>query len=220
MVSKPSSSMVTPERGAQGQRLQPHVVGLGGTTRIGSSSETALRYALKCAEAEGASVELIAGPLLDLPNYDPSNDHRSPSAQRLIKSLRNADGIIISTPSYHGGMSGMIKNAIDYVEDMRDDSRPYFDDRAVGLIVAAFGAQALGTTLVSLRSMVHALRGWPTPYAAALNSTEKPFENGMPSNDGIAQQLQCVASQTVAFARMKMAQDEIQPEAQRPASTR
>ena len=148
----------------------------------------------------GATTELIVGPLLDLPMYDPSDEHRSPSARRLVQSLRRADGIVIATPAYHGGMSGVIKNALDYVEDMRADQRPYFDGRAVGIVVSAFGAQALGTTLVGVRSVVHALRGWPTPFAAALNSQNRPFENGMPSNAEVAGQLETVARQVYGFA--------------------
>ena len=180
-----------------------HIVGIGGTTRIGSSSETALRYVLSECKALGATTELISGPLLDLPMYDPSDDHRSPSARRLVQSLRNADGIIVSSPSYHGALSGVIKNALDYVEDMRDDPRPYFDGRAVGIVVTAFGAQGLGTTLVGLRSIIHALRGWPTPYAAAINSQEKPFANGRPANAEVESQLGTVASQVVQFAAMQ-----------------
>jgi len=172
-----------------------HIVGIGGTTRIGSSSETALRQTLAAAEKLGATTEMIAGPLLDLPMYDPSDDHRSPSARRLVHSLRRADGIIISTPSYHGALSGVIKNALD--------GRPYFDGRAVGIIVTAFGAQALGTTLVGVRSIVHALRGWPTPFAAALNSQNKPFENGLPANREVEAQLEAVATQVVRFAAIQ-----------------
>lgn len=184
--------------GSDGNRL--HIVGVGGTTRIGSSSETALRYTLKTASKLGATTELIAGPLLDLPMYDPSSEHRSPSARRLVQSLRRADGVIISTPSYHGALSGVIKNALDYTEDMSADGRPYLDGLAVGVIVTAFGAQALGTTLVGVRSIVHALRGWPTPFAATLNSKDKPFENGHPANEDVAQQLDMIAQQVVQFA--------------------
>ncbi len=180
--------------------FRPHIVGIGGTTRIGSSSETALRYTLQAIADLGATTELIAGPLLDLPMYDPSDEHRSPSARRLVQSLRRADGIVIATPAYHGGMSGVIKNALDYTEDMRADHRPYFDGRAVGIIVTAYGAQALGTTLVGVRSIVHALRGWPTPFAAAVNSQNRPFVNGLPANPDVAGQLDTVARQVHGFA--------------------
>lgn len=185
---------------ADGGDFRPHIVGIGGTTRIGSSSETALRYTMGLIAGMGATTELIVGPLLDLPMYDPSDEHRSPSARRLVQSLRRADGIVIATPAYHGGMSGVIKNALDYVEDMRGDHRPYLDGRAVGIVVSAYGAQALGTTLVGVRSVVHALRGWPTPFAAALNSQNRPFENGLPANAEVAGQLETVARQVHGFA--------------------
>jgi FMN reductase len=203
-------------RGFAGPR--PHIVGIGGTTRIGSSSETALRYTLGAAERLGATVELIAGPLIDLPMYDPSDDHRSPSARRLVQSLRRADGVIISTPSYHGALSGVIKNALDYVEDMRADGRPYLDGRGVGVIVTAFGAQALGTTLVGVRSIVHALRGWPTPFGATLNSQNKPFENGMPANRDVELQLETVATQVVRFAAIQHAMAADSPPRQRASA--
>ncbi len=192
-----------PERGGLGGEAPIHIVGIGGTTRAGSSSEIALRLSLAAAARLGATTEIISGPLLDLPLYDPSSEHRALSARRLVQSLRRADGIIISTPSYHGALSGMIKNALDYVEDMRSDPEPYFEGRAVGSIVCAYGAQALGTTLVSVRSIVHALRGWPTPYAAALNSADKPFIDGEPANAGVASQIDMVAEQVVRFAAMQ-----------------
>lgn len=203
MLDSPGAYTTQPRRSFATGGDVPHIVGIGGTTRIGSSSETALRQALAAALRLGASTELIVGPLLDLPMYDPSDDHRSPSARRLVQSLRRADGILISTPSYHGALSGVIKNALDYTEDMRDDPRPYFDGKAVGIIVTAFGVQALGTTLTGVRGIVHALRGWPTPFAATLNAQNRPFENGAPSNPDVAQQLDLVARQVVEFAIMR-----------------
>jgi len=185
-----------------GHSDQPLVVGIGGTQRPGSSSELALRYCLSKAAELGARTDLIVGAALELPLFDPTNSHRSPAALRLIQALRRADGVIISTPSYHGGMSGLIKNAIDYTEDMRGDERSYFDLRSVGCIVCASGDQALGTALVGLRSVVHALRGWPTPYAATIKSNEQPFVDGLPSRPEISKSLEIVAEQTVQFARM------------------
>jgi FMN reductase len=185
---------------AKSSAKRPYIVGLGGTTRIGSSSEAALRYTMGQIAEMGASTELIAGPLIDLPMYDPADAHRSPSARRLVQSLRRADGVVIATPSYHGALSGVIKNALDYVEDLRGDARPYFDGRAVGILITAHGAQALGTTLVGVRAIVHALRGWPTPFAATLNGQSRPFENGLPANEEVAGQLRTVAQQVYEFA--------------------
>lgn len=180
----------------------PLIVGIGGTMRVGSTSEKAMAVALDMAEQLGARTLMLSGPALDMDTFDPSVTMRSDNAQKLVQVLRAADGIIMSSPSYHGSISGHLKNAIDYTEDMRADERPYFDNRAVGCVVCADGAQAMGSTLSAMRSIVHALRGWPTPYAAVINSGQKPFgADGSIKNPDVAAQLNIVANQVVEFAR-------------------
>src|SRR5580658_8474415 len=119
----------------------PFIVGIGGTTRPGSSSERALHYALKLAAAEGADVELFDGVSINLPMYAPESTERSEGAKRMVAALRRAHGVILSTPCYHGSVSGLVKNALDYTEDMCKDP-PYLDGRAVGLIVCGHGWQS------------------------------------------------------------------------------
>jgi hypothetical protein len=66
--------------------------------------------------------------------------------------------------------------------------------------------QAMGSTLSSLRAIVHALRGWPTPFSAVVNSALKPFAaDGTCRDPSVAQQLAFVAEQVVEFARTRMA---------------
>lgn len=183
---------------------QPYIVGLGGTTRAGSSSEVALRYALSAAERAGARTRLLAGPDIELPMYAPERSERSPAAAAVVAELRECDGVIVASPGYHGSISGLVKNALDYVEDLRGDPAPYFDGRAVGCIACAFGWQATGSTLAALRSIVHALRGWPTPIGVAINTSAKIFDaDGVCLDAGISKQLELMATQVVDFARMR-----------------
>jgi FMN reductase len=183
----------------------PLIVGVGGTTRPNSSSELALRVALAAAEAMGAATRLVAGPDLPVEPYDPTRPERSPQALALVAAMRAADGLIIASPGYHGSISGLVKNALDFTEDMRGDARPYFDGRAVGVIVSAEGAQALGSTLAAIRSIIHALRGWPTPYAALVNASQKPFDaDGKPTTE-VEAALSLVGAQVTEFARMRRA---------------
>jgi FMN reductase len=185
---------------------QPRIVGLGGTTRPGSSSELALRLALKSIEEQGAAVEAFVGPDLVLPIYAPECAERSGAAQRLISAIRGSHGIVISSPGYHGSISGLLKNALDYVEDTRDDPLPYFDGRAVGCIACASGWQATGSTLATMRSIVHSLRGWPTPMAVAINTSGAVFApDGNCADASLAKQFETLAAQIVEFARMRLA---------------
>lgn len=192
---------------------QPVIVGVGGTLREGSSSEKALRLALKAAADIGARTEIFAGPAINLPPFDPADRNRSPEAAALVEALRRADGVIFSSPGYHGSISGLLKNAIDYTEDMRSDPRVYLADRAIGIIVCADGIQAMGSTLNTLRSITHALRGWPTPFAAMVNAGAKPFlPDGSCQSTEVEQSLRLVAAQVMEFAQMKIAADAVPQE--------
>ncbi|NDC61050.1 MAG: NADPH-dependent oxidoreductase [Betaproteobacteria bacterium] len=178
------------------------IVGIGGTLRDGSASEQALRLSLAHAASLGCQTQLFAGPDLHLGMYDPRRRQRSPAEHKLVEALRLADGVIVSTPSYHGGVSGLIKNAIDFIEDMNQDDRVYLSGRAVGCIVCAYGPQAMGTTLSSLRDIVHSLRGWPTPFGAAINVAQQPLGGpGQASDPSALQACETVALEVVQFAQ-------------------
>jgi FMN reductase len=169
---------------------KPFIVGIGGTTRPGSSSEQALAMALAFAAAQGAETKLYGGKELQLPMYDPDPAGLTEAARGFIEDLRRADGVIISSPCYHGGVSGLVKNAIDYTEEMRADARVYFDGRAVGAIGCGYGYQGPGMVLSQLRQIGHALRGWNVPLGVAVNSAVVKFSNGECSEPAIAKQIE------------------------------
>ena len=182
----------------------PLVLGLGGTARNGSSSERLLRIALSRVEALGARTALFAGEEMILPMYSPVGKERSMEARRLVELFRQADGLILASPAYHGSISGLLKNAIDYTEDLRNDRRVYWDGCAVGCICCAAGWQAGVHTLSALRSVVHALRGWPTPFGAIVNTSLPVFdEKGELVDESVRHQLDLVGTQVVEFARMR-----------------
>jgi FMN reductase len=180
----------------------PLIVGIGGTVRRHSTSETALIKALEAANEAGARTVLFGGEFLaSLTHYNPAHGSASAERMRLVETVRGADGLIIASPGYHGSISGLVKNAMDCLEDLRDDPRPYLDGRAVGCIVAAAGNQAGGSTLAALRGIIHAMRGWPTPFGATLNTAGALFDGKgefTDVRDGRA--VAVVAGQVVAFA--------------------
>lgn len=184
------------------EAFQPYIIGIGGTAREGSTTEKAVKIALDAAEQAGARTKLFGGAFLArLPLFNNEHPTRTDEEKELIEAVRAADGLIIGSPAYHGGVSGVVKNAIDVIEDTARDDRVYLDGRAVGLIVTAYGWQATGMTLSSMRSIVHALRGWPTPMGAALNATGGLFDaDGKPKEPGVASTLAIIGQQVVQFA--------------------
>jgi FMN reductase len=181
---------------------QPFIVGIGGSAGKGLVTEHALRQVLDAAEAQGARTQLFGGGFLaSLPLYAPGADMRTPEEVELVEAIRACDGVVIASPGYHGGVSGLVKNALDLLEELRTDARPYLDGRAVGLVAVAAGWQATGSTLMVLRSIVHALRGWPTPFGAAVNSTSAVFDDGgRCAEPRTVEQLALVSRQVLQFA--------------------
>ncbi len=177
------------------------IVGIGGTTRPGSQTEQALSISLKAAERRGASVKMFGGgELVSLPHYLTPESTTSETGHALVEAVRQADGLIIASPGYHGSISGVVKNALDYLEELAKDERVYLDGIPVGLIVTAYGWQATGSTLAAMRSIVHALRGWPTPLGVALNVSGGMFESGRCKDEKVADQLGSVGNQVFDFA--------------------
>jgi FMN reductase len=180
--------------------LRPLIVGIGGTAKPGSSTEQALALALRAASDAGAETVLFgAAELCALPHYLAHGDLEG-SGARLVETVRRAHGVILASPGYHGSISGLVKNAIDYLEETARDERAYLDGLPVGLIATAYGWQATGSTLAALRSIVHALRGWPTPLGAAVNTSGGIFADGACTDPRTSEQLAIVGQQVVAFA--------------------
>jgi FMN reductase len=145
---------------------------------------------------------MLAAADIDLPLYAPHQPTDDPRAFRLIELVSQADGIMVASPGYHGGISGLVKNALDYLEDLKDAPRPYLEGRAVGCIVCAMGWQGTVTALQSLRTTVHALRGWPTPLGITLNSAQPAFNAaGAVRDPEIEARFAALADQVVGFAR-------------------
>lgn len=186
---------------------KPLIVGLGGTVRAGSSTERALAVALRSAGAAGAETKLFGGAFLArLPIFDPRPGGATAEQTELTEAICRADGVIVASPGYHGSISGVVKNALDTLELTRDAGCPYLSGKPVGTIITADGWQAAGTTLMALRAIIHALRGWPTPFGAALNAGTSLFDEAGDCREAKdAWQLETVAEQVMDFARMRAA---------------
>ncbi len=183
---------------------KPFILGLGGTTNPVSSTEQALAIALKAAEDAGAETALFGSDrMMALPHYRSDPAGLNQTGEDLVALVRRADGLILSSPGYHGTVSGLVKNAIDYIEETAGDDRIYLDGLPIGLIVTAYGWQAVGSTLAALRSIVHSLRGWPTPMGVGINASGGIFNDGVCTEEGVNEQLRLVAQQVMLRAETR-----------------
>lgn len=179
---------------------------LGGSLRPGSVSEQVLRACADLAAVHAARVTVLTAAQLVLPPYVLDRTQRTPAANRLLSVLRAADGLVIATPTHHGGASGLLKNALDYVEDLADDMPAYLTGRAVGAAAVGWSEHGAATAVADLRNTIMCLRGWATPMAVTVNSAAPPVaEGGIQANPQVMRRLEILVGQVAEFARQTRA---------------
>jgi FMN reductase len=175
------------------------IVGLGGSLAPRSSSLAALHRALDAAAGAGALTEALDIRELDLPLYDPGLE-APPVAHLLADLVAAADGLIWSSPMYHGTISGSFKNALDWLQLLAHHERAFLTDRPVGLIAAAGGVQGL-QAINTMDFVVRALRGWTLPLSVPIARAYGAFdEDGKPWDEGLDDQLTGLGRLTVDAA--------------------
>ena len=149
--------------------MTKRLVLLGGSMRAASYSLAGLRAAATLAQGEGAETTILSVRDLDLPIFRPNlpiTDYpaaQQPGIHALVDGFRSADAMIWASPTYHGTISGAVKNALDYAELLRGDARPYLQGVPIGLI-----AVSDPTTFGAMISSDHDLRAWLAPTRVAL----------------------------------------------------
>ncbi|MEO3778483.1 NAD(P)H-dependent oxidoreductase [Micromonospora sp. B11E3] len=145
----------------------PLVVMVSGSLRPGSTSERVAEWCARECAAYGARTIVFPGAALQFPFYRPGLSRTHAGAREFLDALGRADGVVLVSPAYHGTVSGLLKNALDYVNDL-DGPRPFLDGRPVGCVAVGAGAQGAVSTLATLRTVCHALRAWPTPLGVTV----------------------------------------------------
>jgi FMN reductase len=152
------------------------ILGIGGSTRHGSMSLLALNVALRLAEEQGAYTSLAAVRDLDLPLYN-GERHLSeypPTLHWLLDEVRAADGFVICSPTYHGTVSGAVKNALDSLEFLANDQPRYLGGKAVALL--GYGGASAMNTINALYHTVRALSAHVVPTVAILSRDQLDAE--------------------------------------------
>ena len=176
------------------------IVGLGGSLGPTSSSLTALRVAAQAAEEDGAQVRVFELRELDLPFYLPGREP-TPAALAFVEAVYEADGVLLSSPMYHGTISGSFKNALDWLDLLAGREPPYLTGKVVGLISTAAGVQGL-QAVNTLEYVVRALRGWAVPLVIPI-SQRQAFVDGEIVDERVLQQLRALGHEVAATCLLR-----------------
>ncbi len=147
-----------------------HVLGLLGSLRPQSASRQALVLALERAQAHGATVHFFDPLVHSLPFCHGGDDYSAHPAVALLQAqAKAADALILSTPEYHGSMSGVLKNTLDLLSFEELDGKVF-------AALSVLGGGANSNALNDLRLVVRWVHGWMIPEQVAIGQAWKQFD--------------------------------------------
>ncbi len=154
----------------------PRILAFAGSLRKGSLNRRLLPYAIAGAVEAGGRVEELGPEALELPLYngDLEQDGRYPAeVETWRERIHACDGLLIASPEYNHGMSGVLKNAIDW------GSRP--PNVFAGKVAASFGTSPglYGTarSQMSLRLCLTPLNVWVVPKTVLIPHGGQAFDD-------------------------------------------
>jgi FMN reductase len=173
------------------------IVGISGSLRPGSYSYKALSQATQRVAAFGAEVEILDLRTMNLPFCDGGKDYSDyPDVAKLQETVKAADGLILATPEYHGGVSGVLKNALDLM------SFDHLAGKVTGLI-SVLGGQSNSNALNDLRIIMRWVHSWVIPEQVAIGQAWNAFgEDDKLLDEKLAQRFDAFAQSLVEHTQL------------------
>ena len=159
---------------------KPRILVFAGSTRTGSFNKMLVKIAADGARSAGAEVTEIDLRDYSLPLYDGDLEEKEglPANARKLKDIFFAhQGLLISSPEYNSSISGVLKNAIDWVSRPAPNESPLqaFDGKVAALMSASPGALGGLRGLVTVRSILGNIRVIVLPDQVAVPKAHEAF---------------------------------------------
>ncbi|NII86024.1 MULTISPECIES: NADPH-dependent FMN reductase [unclassified Pedobacter] len=127
------------------------ILAISGSTKALSTNAL---YITAISRLLGEDFEVTSFPsIADIPHFNPDLDQKNPSKaiEALRSSIRQADGIIISTPEYAMGLPGSLKNLLDWTV-----SSASFSKKPVLALVASTQGEKAYQSIIDILTVIEA----------------------------------------------------------------
>lgn len=157
------------------------ILAFAGSAREGSFNKKLIKVAVGGARKAGADVTLIDLADYRFPLYDgdlESKEGLPGKAKELKKMMMEHDGFLIASPEYNSSISGVLKNAIDWVSRPEKDdpiSLCAFRGKSAALMSASPGHLGGLRGLVTLRSILENIYCLVVPEQVTISNAMEAF---------------------------------------------
>ena len=175
------------------------VVGVCGSLNPAGKTRAALSAALEGSAEYGVETRLIELRDYELVFFGSVGDDDYPEdVHRLRQELREAQGIIIATPEYHGSLTGALKNMFDLM------STAEFEGKIVALIGVAGGRVGAIHSLNTMKTVCRNLHCWVLPQEVSIADSGNVIgDDGLVLDAALEERLLNLGQQVVKFASLQ-----------------
>lgn len=167
---------------------------IAGSNRKNSSSTRMCHFIGERLKSQGHSVDLWNLHEKPLPFYDPDEETVSRAAAELGTVVADADAVVLASPEYHGGVSGVLKNALDHLDT------EHFDGKMVLSVSSAGGAVGV-STLQQLQTIVRNVHGVNCPDWISIGGDQRRFDDrGEPAHPAVRARVERVLNTFITLA--------------------
>ena len=176
---------------------QIRVVGIGGSLREKSSAYLALEHAMRLLEQMGCCTHLVDLRTTTLPFCN--GDSRElwpayPGVAEMRAAVSRAHVVVLSTPEYHGGISGVLKNALDLL------SEEHLKGKVAG-VISVLGGPANTNALNDLSRIMRSCHAWVMPHYVAIGQAHTAFDDGVIRDTALINRFEEFTNSLVESAR-------------------
>jgi NAD(P)H-dependent FMN reductase len=179
------------------------ILGIAGSMNADSTTKKATDIVARAAGTEGAQVNVIHLADLTLPVFRPDQapEDYTQNAAYFIEQVREAKGLILASPEYHGSISGCLKNALDYISG-RD-----LEDKIVATLGTSGGGMGATKTVEVLGQICRTLHAWPLPLTPSVSRSYDAFrEDGQLKDEKLQGRLEALGRRLVQELRLRNSQ--------------
>lgn len=159
----------------------PRVLLFSGSTREASLNKKLIAEAARIAQEDGAHVQVIDLGKDPIPHYDgdiESQRGMPPSAKALRDEMLKSQVVIISTPNYNGGISGILKDALDWASRTPEGlpSKEAFQGKTFVILSASPSSKGGKPAAQQLEALVKKMKGIVCGEIFSLGNAHEAFD--------------------------------------------
>lgn len=186
---------------------QPRILAFAGSLREGSYNKRLVRIAAKGARDAGAEVTVIDLRDYPMPLYDGDLERNEgmPEPARAFKQLVSEhQGLLIASPEYNSGMTGVLKNAIDWASRRSDaEERPLaaFTGKVAAIMGTSLGSYGAMRSLGHARMVLTAVGVMVIPQQRAVPKASEAFDGERLKDPELTKGIEAIGARLVEVAR-------------------